>query len=429
MLTVHNTSIRTQIQQLKKITPNSAKHAASINWKLKELEPKQTHELFAENPDGSLSVPPGFWYLGEMKSEAHKNDISPVLMGDERYYQKEIVNELLKYKRSCITACTGSGKSRVIRDIVTSYVNAGKRVLVCVPSIELLSQTAKTIDSGLEHFGFDKCGQLGNGKRPKDGKMAVISTIQSALNIVDIFDVILFDELHVIAAESYQKVAAGALRAQYMHGLTATIDRPDGLTPLIYAWCGKCVYEYSYERAVGDGFLAPIKYFPRTVHSAARTSNNMQPIKEYIALHSDALFIEKIAELVNKSLDHGRKTLVLFKASECGEKLAEKMNTQAVNGKYRKPLKDFIAGKTDLLIGNTALLSTGWDCPEISSIIFVASGTSEIMLLQSIGRGTRIAPNKKDCIVVDVSVDHPKYLNQGRSRKDVAVKIGYDVIT
>lgn len=427
MLTITNVSIKKQIADLRKIVPNSTKHGFIINQKIQELAPKEITQMWAENEDGSLSIPPGYWFLGDMKSPKHENRTIPALLGDERYYQKEIVEEMLKYKRSCVTAATGVGKSLIIRDLVLSYAKAGKRILICVPSIELLDQTADAVNRGLDSQNLPKCSKMGNGKKPKDGSMVVMSTIQSAINIVDRFDVIIFDELHVVGAESYQAVAAGALNAEYMHGLTATIDRADGLTPLIYAWCGKIVYEYTYKKAVSDGFLSPIRFFPRVVESKARVYKGMHSVKEYIAVHSDKTFIDNLEQMVRKSLNSGRKTLVLFKASECCDALAARLGVPAANGTFRKPLEDFKQGKSELLIGNIALLSTGWDYPPMSCIFFVAAGSSEITFMQSCGRGTRLYPGKKDCIVIDVSADHNKYINQGKVRTDLAKRVGYEI--
>lgn len=429
MLTIKNKSIEAQLSSMKRIVPRSQRHAMAIHAQMEELKAKEIHTAWAENPDGSLSIPPGYWFLGDIKGSSHLGDVSPVFMEDERYYQKEIVSELLKYKRSSVVAATGVGKSRIIRDLVISHRKAGRRVMVCVPSIELLDQTADTVDSGLAFIGDVRCGRLGDGKKPKDGAMVVLSTIQSAINFVDRFEVVIFDELHVIAAESYQAVAAAAISAQYMHGLTATIDRPDGLTPLIHAWCGPTVYSYPYKKAVEDEFLSPIKYYSRMLTSNARVHKNMHSIKEYIAVHSDKTFIDELESIVQKSLAAGRKTLVLFKASECCDALAARLGISAASGAFRKPLDDFKKGKAQLLIGNVALLSTGWDCPQISSIIYVASGTSEIVFMQSIGRGTRICEGKKDCVVIDVSADHGKYINQGKVRKRIAEMAGYEILT
>jgi len=427
MLTITNTSIRKQLIDLKKIVPNNQRHGFAINQKIQELLPKEITQMWSENEDGSLSIPPGYWFLGDMSTNQNLSKIQPVFLGDERYYQKDIVTEMLKYKRSCVTSATGTGKSRIIRDLVLSYARVNKRILICVPSIELLDQTASTINEGLESQNLPKCSKLGNGQKPKDGAMVVMSTIQSAINIVDRFDVIIFDELHVVAAESYQAVAAGAVNAEYVHGLTATIERADGLTPLIYAWCGPIVYSYSYKKAIEDGFLSTIKYYPRTVESKARVYKGMHSIKEYIAVHSDKTFIDNLEKMVRKSLDSGRKTLVLFKASECCDALAARLGIAAANGNFRKPLEDFKSGKSQLLIGNVALLSTGLDIIDISSIFFCASGTSEIVFMQSMGRGTRLAPGKKDCIVIDVSADHGKYMHQGKIRTELARLAGYEL--
>jgi len=422
MLVIENTGVTKQLQQLRTTHPRSPKHAQSIAFRIRELQESQFITPFAEIDDNTLSVPPGYWYLGEMVGKDNLSNIKAVTQGDERYYQKEIVEELLKYKRSSVCAATGIGKSLVLRNLAVSYYLAGKKVLICVPSIELLEQTAKKIDEGLVKYGA-KCGRLGNGKKPKDGSRVVISTIQSAINICDNFDAVCFDEAHTTAAPTYLEVAAGAANAEYMHGLTATINRPDGLTPLIHAWSGPVVYNYDYRKAVKDEYLSPINYFQKMAPGVyPYVSNNVTAITQYIKLHSCPTYINYVAQVVKNSLDAGRKTLVLFKSNECCEALAKVMGCESASGEYRKPLYDFKAGKTNLLIANTILVGTGIDVPDISSIIFCAAGTSEIVFMQSMGRGTRLFPGKKDCIVVDVVPAHHKYIAQGNIRKAIVAK-------
>lgn len=774
MLTIQNLAVTKQIQQLKTVSPRSPKHAASIVEKLRELEAQQYYEPFEYVNSTTLSVPSGYWFIGQPTTDYHLSDIKPVFLDDERYYQKDIVENLLKYKRSCAVAATGTGKSMIIRDLCVSYALANKKVLVFVPSIELLEQTAARIDQGLQAVGLPKCGRLGNGKKP-DTQRVVISTIQSAYQICDNFHALIADECflgnekvktdrgvftfeelfamkslpkalsyneetkqfeykeieavskkprkndivkvftnrgkfrstdnhkflttsgwkradnlktgdkiisyeegeskcrkfllspthiqiligsflgggyisqtktlkrlvfthgikqkdyciaklsffnsnyyfiknngysqkpairgatksmemplyitskakkyinenlinhinwlgfaiwimddgtfcfnrnktlvglkihsnafdvqsltlflnqlnkkfnlngkirfnkkfpiicfnsydannikkyietnvnllegmykfdsklpllspnplvyysvvkkiktlntknitsidtscvydiqvkdnhnfllsnshsqsitdmsfvvahncHILSAPSYIQVAMNAASSEYMHGLTATIDRPDNLSGLIYGWSGPVVYKYSYKQAVEDKFLSPIKYYQKTVTTKVHTHQNMNAIKEYIAHHSDDSYLMEVKKVVEQSLEKGRKTLVLFKSNECCEKLAKMLGVEAANGEYRTPLYDF-KKDSQLLIANTVLVGTGIDVPGISSIIYCAAGTSEIIFMQSMGRGTRLFPGKEDCIVVDMIPATSKYIGQGYIRK------------
>jgi len=422
-LTIVNLAAQKELAQLKKTVHRNVRHLYAMKKRHAELLETVETKCFAEREDGSLSIPPGFWFLCESVA-GHESTVQPVALGGERYYQVEIVKEALKYKRSSIVAATGSGKSIIIRNLTLSLVKAGMRVVVVVPSIELLTQTFKTIKAGCDQFDID-CGMLGGGKKPKDGVTVLVTTAQSALNYIDRFQAVICDEAHLVAAATYQDLAIATINSMHFHSLTATIERPDGLTPLIHAWAGKVVYSYSYKQAVSDGFLAPVKYYQKEVKSNAQVRPNTHMTKEYIAVHSDPHFIGELATMVKSSLAKGRPTLVLFKASECCNKLAKALGVEAASGEYRKPFYDFRDGKTELLIGNTALLGVGIDAPRISTIIYVASGVSEITFMQAVGRGTRIAAGKADCVVVDVVPNNRKFINMAGARMQIAKRAGF----
>lgn len=424
LLTIENTSVTQRLAGIRHKPAFNPYHARQQKAEILELEAKQFVTMYGQNDDGSLSLPPGLWFLGTTADTGHRSSVKPFVHGDERYYQNEIVAEMLKYKRSCVVAATGTGKSLIIRNLVNSYVRMGKRVIVCVPSIELLSQTAERVDSGLAMIGEKKCGRLGDGLNSTQGATVVLSTIQSALKVIDRFDAVIFDETHQLSSESYQSVAAAALTAEFMHGLTATIHRPDGLTPLIYSWCGKPVYEYDYKKAVSEGFLSEVKYIQKRIHSGFVPWKGMHATKEYVGSHSDPQFIASVKILVEKSLAAGRKTIVMFKSIECCDALAQTLGVKSANGFSRGALHDFKAGKTQLLIANVSLVAVGLDIPDVSSIIFCASGRSEITFMQSVGRGTRLAPGKKDCIFVDVIADQHRFRQAAEHRMTIAKGLG-----
>lgn len=426
-LTIKNKAIDKRLKELKRTHAFNARHAAILKQQIKELEEQVITKAYVE-VDGKISTLPGFWFLCN-KITGNESTMKPVTFGDERYYQKESVESALRYKRSCIVAATGVGKSRIIRNLAASYVSAGKRVIVIVPSIELLHQTYKTVADGLKSIGIKKIGKLGGGTTPPDGVMCLVSTAQSCINYIDRFDAIIVDETHTMAAPSYQEIALAGINAEFFHGLTATIERPDGMTPLIYGWAGAPVYIYQYSDGVRDKFLSPVKYIPKVVPDCSvQTHKNMHSTKEYIKLHSDPEYIKFVKETAQKALASGRKVLILYKSVECADALAKMLGVKAANGEFRLPIKDFKEGKTNVLIGNWHLLGTGIDIPDISAILLCMAGTSEIMLMQAIGRGTRVYEGKRDCIVVDISPNHPKYINQLTKREETVRLFGVDSV-
>lgn len=90
-------------------------------------------------------------------------------------------------------------------------------------------------------------GQIGGGKQKITGIMDV-ATIQSLNHkgkihsLVTQYGQIIVDECHHISAFSFEQVLK-SVRAKYVHGLTATPIRKDGLHPIIYMQCGPIRYK------------------------------------------------------------------------------------------------------------------------------------------------------------------------------------------
>ena len=70
--------------------------------------------------------------------------------------------------------------------------------------------------------------------------------------------------------------------------------------------------------------------------------------------------------------------------------------------KERKRLLDAFRRGDIRVLFNALLLTTGFDCPEIDCIILGSATASVTKYYQTCGRGVRVAPGKKDCIIVDM---------------------------
>jgi ATP-dependent helicase IRC3 len=63
-------------------------------------------------------------------------------------------------------------------------------------------------------------------------------------------------------------------------------------------------------------------------------------------------------------------------------------------------LADFAAGRIQV-VTNVAVLTEGFDDPGVSCVAMARPTRSEGMYAQCVGRGTRLAPGKRDCLVLD----------------------------
>src|SRR5699024_11495508 len=86
-----------------------------------------------------------------------------------------------------------------------------------------------------------------------------------------------------------------------------------------------------------------------------------------------------------------------------------------------KIIEDFKKDKHGIMC-NVGVLTTGFDCPSIDTVILNRSTQSLILYLQMIGRGARISTGKKDFKVLDLgrSEEHTSEL---QSRFDLVCRL------
>jgi len=125
--------------------------------------------------------------------------------------------------------------------------------------------------------------------------------------------------------------------------------------------------------------------------------------------------VEKARDAVNNLLDEGRKSVLVYMpfiddAEEVASIVpgAEVLHSKISNKKRTQVIADFKSGKLKVLI-NCLILVEGFDYPELASIVQCRPTNSINQWYQSLGRGTRIHNNKKDCKIIDLSGNFRKF--------------------
>jgi superfamily II DNA or RNA helicase len=126
--------------------------------------------------------------------------------------------------KGCIVLPTGPGKTVIG---VKSIEKINSATLVVVPTLDLMSQWTEVLS---KHFTNTKIGNLGGGF--DDIQAITVDTYDSAYiraaSLGNKFSLVIFDEVHHLAASGYRSIAE-QLAASYRLGLTATIEREDKL--------------------------------------------------------------------------------------------------------------------------------------------------------------------------------------------------------
>ena len=183
---------------------------------------------------------------------------SPLSLRD--YQQRALDNWLRAGLRGCVVLPTGSGKTIIG---IKAIEKANSASLVVVPTLDLMDQWTTILS---KYFSNVRIGNLGGGN--DDMQSITVSTYDSAYIrapfIGNKFSLVIFDEVHHLAALGYRTIAE-QMAAPFRLGLTATIEREDDLHKDLPRLVGEVVFQVSPDELARDKHLASYEIERRTV--------------------------------------------------------------------------------------------------------------------------------------------------------------------
>ena len=351
-----------------------------------------------------------------------------------RSYQQEAVDRTLDYFRkkrepAVIVLPTGAGKSLIIAELARI---AQGRVLVITHVKELVEQNHKKYES----YGLE-AGIYSAGLSRKDTHHKVIfGSIQSIANAEDDFfkdfTIVIIDECHRIGLEQdtqYVQVIR-KLKEQNENictlGLTATPYRlglgwifnfsHQGIERTKEArFFKQSIYELPLEYMIKNHFLTrPVKIdIPVTSYDFSELTESgkkftLNEIEEVLKKQRrlTPLIVKNIIDITEK---YDRKGVMIFSstvrhAQEILEYLP-KDQAKIILGKTEELERDRIINefknKKIKYLVNVSVLTTGFDAPHVDVIAILRPTDSISLYQQIIGRGLRLDPNKKHCLILD----------------------------
>ncbi len=356
-----------------------------------------------------------------------------------RPYQQEAVAAVYEHLRTkntnpCVVIPTGGGKAICLAQIAKDAVERWNgRVLIVAHVRELLEQNADKIRKLCPEL---RIGVFSAGLKSRDtGEQVIVAGIQSVYNKaceLGPFDLIMIDEAHLIAPDgdgmyrtflADMKVINPDVR---LVGMTATpfrlkgglICRPENLL-------NEVCFEIGLREMINLGYLSPL------ISKAGRAEARFDQLHirggEFVgdevaaAMDTETLVSSACREIVE--LTRPRKSVLIFASSvaHC-EHVAEKimaysgMECAVVTGgtpsgeraeiiarfKGEPVPNDLFSNKPPLrFLVNMNVLTTGFDAPNTDCIVLLRPTNSPGLLIQMIGRGTRICDGKSNCLVLD----------------------------
>jgi superfamily II DNA or RNA helicase len=272
-----------------------------------------------------------------------------------------------------------------------------------------------------------KAGQIGGGRR-KLGGIVDVALLPSLVRHTDITELthgygqVIVDECHHLAAAVYDH-SVKRIGAQFWLGLTATPTRRDGLGDLVTWQLGPVRHTITHDEHptladAADSITGPRRLLHVHPTEFQHDDVDLSAPGALATLHhrlvTDNARNAQIADDLATALRLGRNCLVLTRRvahldilttllSVRGHQAMVLQGGMSVTDRRAvvHRLADTKPGDGVLVIGTTPFIGEGFDAPALDTLFLAAPISFPGLLIQCVGRVTRVAPGKDTAEVHD----------------------------
>lgn len=368
-----------------------------------------------------------------------------------RWYQQASVEAAWQFLRTqvgspVIVMPTGSGKSLVIAGLCYEAITKWHgRVIVVQHRKELIEQNTDKIKRLMPSLDV---GIYSAGLRSRDTEHDVVCCgVQSVFRKAEEFgrrDLVLIDEVHLVPSdgEGMYRTFLTELRRFNSHvrmiGLTATPFRTgEGKLTGADKLFQKVCYDVPIKRLIDEGFLCQVTN--QAGQSTLDTSGLHVRGGEFINHEVESLFnagdnVQAACREIAANTTNRHSVLVFCSGVKHAERVQaelERLTQQQVglvtgetlSMERAETLRRFRAGQLRYLC-NVDVLTTGFDAPNIDAVCVLRATMSPGLFAQIVGRGFRVDPSKRDCLVLDFGenlkrhgpIDSPEFGQESQSK-------------
>ncbi len=378
-----------------------------------------------------------------------------------RDYQQEASDAAVSFFRNnndrngLLILPTGAGKSLVIADIA---FRLGEPMLVLQPSREILSQNYGKLKS----YDVEDCSIYSASLNSKEISRITFATIGSIMAHIDDFDhfkYIIVDEAHNVNASQGQYKDFFAKVKRKILGLTATPYRLNSAlqyldnegkqhfrpkdeegsqkfderllnrelrmeTRCVLKFLTRTrprifhdvVYQVDISTLLERGYLAKVEYFDLSIVDQSNLKRNSTGMdfddrslsSEFKQTDFGRYLLDVVHRLLHPKRGGARRGILVFAKyiEECEALQKQLPSCAVVTGSTPKKERDeildnFKSGCIDVLV-NVGVLTTGFDYPELDTVVMARPTMSLALYYQILGRGIRPHPSKSSTWFVDL---------------------------
>jgi superfamily II DNA or RNA helicase len=394
---------------------------------------------------------PRFWGINtygvpdEMKL-TNNIKIDLCFKGELRDYQENIIDTYMKHVSvdskenpnvkkwgggGLLEIPCGRGKTIMALNIISKLKT---KTLIVVHKEFLMNQWIERIQQFLPDA---RVGKIQGKTLDIDNKDIVIGMLQSLSmkeypdNMFESFGLTIIDECHHISSEVFSR-SLQRIVTKYVLGLSATMDRKDGLTNVFKMFLGEVIYKESRDltdivTVKGIEYKTDDEEFNETVYDFRGNPAFSTMITKLCQYSHRSEFILRVLkrELEIKKdqqimiLAHNKSLLsYLYKAIEHRE--------IASVGYYVGGMKEVDLKKSEtkqIIIATYSMASEALDIKTLTTLVFATPRTD---VVQSVGRILRVKHERP--LIIDIIDSHDMFKRQWSKRRQYYNKCNYNVL-
>lgn len=341
-----------------------------------------------------------------------------------REYQENAIEMAIKENNGVIVVGTGGGKTLLTAGLILNLrkriKNPNAKVLVTVPTIQLVEQTA----SDFEEYGLTQISKW-SGKNKLDPKANIIVAgtqylvgKNTDLSILNDIEILIMDECHVLKRNNEINNIFKFINTPFKYGLTGSLPEEKIDQWNIIGKLGSIIFEKKTDELKKGEYVSDFQiYLIEIDHGKINFQfNPNSPTSKYENELSYLMSCKKrndiIAKLVQKI---NKNTIIMVDRILHGEELMESLQNICVDSPVyfiqgsteiedREKIKILMEKESNVIVvAISKIFSTGINIPNLHSIVFASAGKAKIKIVQSIGRALRLHPTKEKAYIFDIA--------------------------
>lgn len=180
------------------------------------------------------------------------------------------------------------------------------------------------------------------------------------------------------------------------------------------------IYHVQIKELADAGFLAKMEYYQVNIVDPSKLQVNSTGAdytdKSVQKHYSDIQFNLKLKEIIERLIKAGRKNILVFtrfvseaqELSDYFNGLSEMVSGETPKKERERILNDFKSGEVKIVC-NVGVLTTGFDFPELETVVLARPTMSLALYYQMIGRAMRPHESKKSAWVIDLCQTYKRF--------------------